>query len=67
MQQIPDSFRLPVAHASPACHARTTAPLAAYGGTPDAALTDIRHSENATEFWVPDFNIIAIIDLKGAP
>ena len=24
MHQIPDSFRLPVAQASPACHARTT-------------------------------------------
>jgi hypothetical protein len=41
--------------------------LAAYGAAPDAALTDIRHPENATEFWVPDFTVIAIIDLKGAP
>jgi hypothetical protein len=40
--------------------------LAAYGADQDAALTDIRHPENATEFWVPDFNVIAIIDLTGA-
>ena len=40
--------------------------LAAYGAEADAALTDIRHPENTTEFWVPDFNVIAIIDLKGA-
>jgi hypothetical protein len=42
------------------------AKLAAYGAEPDAALTDIRNPKNATEFWVPDFNVIAIVDLKGA-
>jgi hypothetical protein len=40
--------------------------LAAYGAEQDTALTDIRHPDTATEFWVPDFSVIAIIDLKGA-
>jgi hypothetical protein len=40
--------------------------LAAYGAEQDTALTDIRHPDTATEFWIPDFSVIAIIDLKGA-
>jgi hypothetical protein len=40
------------------------AKLAAYNAEPDAALTDIRNPGDTTEFWVPDFNVIAIIDLK---
>ena len=42
------------------------AKLAAYGAEQDAVLSDVRNPQNATEFWVPDFNVIAIIDLKGA-
>jgi hypothetical protein len=45
---------------------RYQATLAAYGAEQDTALTDIRHPDTATEFWVPDFSVIAIIDLKGA-
>ena len=37
--------------------------FAGYGAAPDAALTDIEHVEGATEFWVPNFMILAIIDL----
>jgi hypothetical protein len=40
--------------------------LAAYGAEQDTALTDPRNPENATEFWVPDFSVIAMIDLKAA-
>ncbi len=41
------------------------AKLAAYDAEPDAAMTDIRNTSTATEFWVPDFNVVAIIDLNG--
>jgi hypothetical protein len=41
------------------------AKLAAYGAAPDAALTDLRHVGNTTEFWVPSFSTIAIIDLDA--
>lgn len=37
--------------------------FAGYGSAQDAKLTDVRHPENTTEFWVPDFTIAAIIDL----
>jgi hypothetical protein len=40
--------------------------LAAYGAGSDAALTDLRHIGNTTEFWVPSFTAIAIIDLDAA-
>ncbi len=43
------------------------AKLAAYGAAPDASLTDLRHIENTTEFWVPGFNAIAIVDLDALP
>jgi hypothetical protein len=39
--------------------------LAAYGAAPDASLTDLRHIGNTTEFWVPSFNAIAIVDLEA--
>jgi len=37
--------------------------FAGYGAAPSAALTDIEHVDGATEFWVPNFMILAIIDL----
>ena len=39
--------------------------FSAYGDAQagDATLTDLRNPGNATEFWVPDFNICAIVDL----
>lgn len=37
--------------------------FAPYGAGSEAALTDLRHDGNTTEFWVPSFNTIAIIDL----
>jgi len=39
--------------------------FAAYGAAPDGELTDLRNPGNATEFWVPEFNVIAIIDLDA--
>jgi hypothetical protein len=39
--------------------------LAAYGTSEDAQLTDIDNSGNATEFSVPQFSTIAIIDLDA--
>src|SRR5262249_53469887 len=41
------------------------ASLAAYGAVPDAALADLRHTATTTEFWVPSFTTIAIIDLDA--
>jgi hypothetical protein len=41
------------------------AKLAAYGGNPDAKVSDVRHPGTTTEFWVPDFNTCAIIDLEA--
>jgi hypothetical protein len=37
----------------------------AYGAAPDAKLADIEHPENATEFSIPEFNTIAIVDLDA--
>ena len=37
--------------------------LAAYGARPGATLTDVEHPGDATEFWVPAFTTIAIIDM----
>jgi hypothetical protein len=39
--------------------------LAAYGAAPNASLSDVRQVGNATEFWVPSFNAIAIVDLDA--
>jgi hypothetical protein len=41
------------------------AKFAAYGGTPDATVSDVRHPGTTTEFWVPDFNTCAVIDLEA--
>ena len=41
------------------------AKFAAYGGNPEAKLSDLRHPGTTTEFWVPDFNTCAIIDLEA--
>ena len=41
------------------------AKLAAYGGTPEAKVSDVRHPGTTTEFWIPDFNTCAIIDLEA--
>jgi len=41
------------------------ATFAAYGGNPDAKVSDVRHPGTTTEFWVPDFNTCAIIDLEA--
>ena len=38
----------------------------AIGAGPNAALTDVRHIGNTTEFWVPSFTAIAIVDLDAA-
>jgi hypothetical protein len=41
------------------------ASVAAFGAPADAALTDLRHPDNtATEFSVPAFNTIAVVDLN---
>jgi hypothetical protein len=39
--------------------------FAAFGAHPDAKLSDLRHPGTTTEFWVPDFNTCAIIDLEA--
>ena len=39
--------------------------FAAYGAPPEAALSDLRHIGNTTEFWVPGFTTVAIIDLDA--
>jgi len=41
------------------------AKFAPYRSGSDATLTDVRHSGNTTEFWVPSFNTVAIIDLDA--
>ena len=41
------------------------AKFAAYGASPEAKVTDVRHPGTTTEFWVPDFSTCAIIDLEG--
>jgi hypothetical protein len=41
------------------------AKFTAYGAVPDAKLADIEHPENTTEFSIPDFNTIAIVDLDA--
>jgi hypothetical protein len=37
--------------------------FAGYGAAPNAALSDLRHPDGATEFWVPSFRSLAIVDL----
>jgi hypothetical protein len=37
----------------------------AYGVPNEATLGDLRHPDNTTEFWVPDFRICAVIDLAS--
>jgi hypothetical protein len=39
--------------------------LAAYGAPPDANLLDVRNPGNTTEFSIPAFNTIAIVDLTA--
>jgi hypothetical protein len=39
--------------------------FAGFGAKPDVTLTDLRNPDNTTEFWVPDFNTCAIIDLEA--
>ena len=41
----------------------TPAAFAAHGAQPGASLSDLRHPPGATEFWVPDFLVAAIVDL----
>lgn len=41
--------------------------FAGHGAAPGAKLTDIEHPDGATEFWVPDFRILAVIDLDAIP
>lgn len=41
------------------------AKFSGYGSNPDAKVSDVRHPGTTTEFWVPDFNTCAIIDLEG--
>jgi hypothetical protein len=40
--------------------------FAAFGGGSDARLTDVENPGQTTEFWVPAFTTIAIIDLERA-
>src|SRR5262245_31795412 len=41
------------------------AKFAAYGGNPEAKVSDVRHPGTTTEFWVPDFTTLAIVDLEA--
>ena len=41
------------------------AKFVAYGASPEATVSDVRHPGTTTEFWVPDFNTCAIIDLEA--
>jgi hypothetical protein len=40
--------------------------FAAFGTKPDAKLTDVENPGGTTEFWVPAFTTIAVIDLERA-
>jgi hypothetical protein len=40
--------------------------FAGYGAAGDATVTDVRNPGDTTEFWVPDFAVVAIIDLERA-
>ena len=39
--------------------------FAAYGTAEGAQLGDLRHTSNTTEFWVPDFTTLAVVDLEA--
>ena len=39
--------------------------FAAHGAAEGAELGDLRHPGNTTEFWVPDFRTVAIVDLEA--
>jgi hypothetical protein len=39
--------------------------FAAYGAVEGAELGDLRHPGNTTEFWVPDFTTLAVVDLEA--
>ena len=39
--------------------------FAGYDAAPGAAVSDLRHPGEATEFWAPSFNICAIVDLDA--
>jgi 6-phosphogluconolactonase len=39
--------------------------FAAYGAAEGAELGDLRHPGNTTEFWVPDFSTLAVVDLEA--
>lgn len=39
--------------------------IAVHGAGPGATVTDLRYPDGATEFWVPDFAVCAIIDLDA--
>jgi hypothetical protein len=39
--------------------------FAGYGADAAAALTDLRHPGDATEFWVPSFKTCAVVDLEA--
>jgi hypothetical protein len=39
--------------------------FAGYGAADGAALTDLRHPGDASEFWVPSFRICAVVDLEA--
>ena len=39
--------------------------FAGYGAADGAVLGDLRHPGNSTEFWVPDFRTLALIDLQA--
>lgn len=41
------------------------AKFAAFGASPEAKLTDLRHPGTTTEFWVPGFDTCAILDLEA--
>jgi hypothetical protein len=38
--------------------------FAAFGAASGATLSDLRNPGEATEFWLPDFNLCAIVDLE---
>ena len=40
--------------------------LAAYGAPPEARALDVEHTGKTTEFSLPDFSTLAIVDLKAA-
>jgi hypothetical protein len=41
--------------------------VAAYGTLPGASLADVANPDGGTEFTLPPFNTIAVIDLEALP